>query len=94
MKSSSIKMLLAGGAISSMSGVASAQATSGDFTVLAMNVAGLPEILQNNEVPGDKTTNSRTIGSYFAKYGYDFINVQEVSKNKSHKNPSFPSSKR
>ncbi|KAJ0343633.1 hypothetical protein COL154_006162 [Colletotrichum chrysophilum] len=77
MKSSSIKMLLAGGAISSMSGVASAQATSGDFTVLAMNVAGLPEILQNNEVPGDKTTNSRTIGSYFAKYGYDFINVQE-----------------
>lgn len=75
MKPTSLKMLLAGGALSSG---ALAQ-TSGDLTILAMNVAGLPEILQNNEVPGDKTTNSRTIGSYFAKYNYDIINVQEVS---------------
>ncbi|KXH27878.1 endonuclease/Exonuclease/phosphatase [Colletotrichum simmondsii] len=73
MKPTSLKMLLAGGALSSG---ALAQ-TSGDLTILAMNVAGLPEILQNNEVPGDKTTNSRTIGSYFAKYNYDIINVQE-----------------
>ncbi|OHF03101.1 endonuclease/Exonuclease/phosphatase [Colletotrichum orchidophilum] len=73
MKPTSLKMLLAGGALSSG---ALAQ-TSGDLTILAMNVAGLPEILQNNEVPGDKTTNSRTIGSDFAKYNYDIINVQE-----------------
>ncbi|KAF7555503.1 hypothetical protein G7Z17_g2133 [Cylindrodendrum hubeiense] len=52
-------------------------ATSGDLTVLSMNVAGLPAIIQSNEVPGDKTTNSLLIGTYFAKYGYDIINVQE-----------------
>lgn len=52
-------------------------ATSGEFNVLAMNVAGLPAILQNNEVPGDKATNAGTIGSKFAEYGYDVIHVQE-----------------
>ncbi|KAK1982516.1 endonuclease/Exonuclease/phosphatase [Colletotrichum cereale] len=68
-------MLLAGGALSS-SGVL-AQATGGDFNILSMNVAGLPDILQNNEVPGDKTNNSRLMGSLFAKYNYDIIHVQE-----------------
>lgn len=53
---------------------------SGGFTVLSMNVAGLPAILQDNEVPGDKTTNSELIGAYFAQYGYDVIHVQEVRK--------------
>ncbi|KAH6657597.1 endonuclease exonuclease phosphatase family protein [Truncatella angustata] len=52
-------------------------ATSGKLNVLSMNVAGLPEFLQDNEVPGDKTTNSGTIGSKFAEYGYDIIHVQE-----------------
>ncbi|KAI2611640.1 mannose-binding lectin [Hypoxylon fragiforme] len=52
-------------------------ATSGDFNVLTMNVAGLPAILNGNEVPGDKTTNTRTIGAKFAEYGYDIIHVQE-----------------
>ncbi|KAI0010105.1 mannose-binding lectin [Xylariaceae sp. FL0662B] len=52
-------------------------ATSGEFNVLTMNVAGLPEILNGNEVPGDKTTNSQTIGSKFAEYGYDIIHAQE-----------------
>ncbi|EKG12840.1 Mannose-binding lectin [Macrophomina phaseolina MS6] len=42
-----------------------------------MNVAGLPEILQSNDVPGDKTANTQTIGSKFAEYGYDIIHVQE-----------------
>ncbi|WQF81146.1 Putative jacalin-like lectin domain, Endonuclease/exonuclease/phosphatase superfamily [Colletotrichum destructivum] len=74
MKPTGLKMLLAGGGALS-SGVLAQ--TSGDLTVLAMNVAGLPEILQNNDVPGDKTTNSRTIGSYFAKFNYDIIHVQE-----------------
>ncbi|CAK7207016.1 hypothetical protein SEUCBS139899_009824 [Sporothrix eucalyptigena] len=52
-------------------------ATSGSFDILSMNVAGLPAILQSNDVPGDKATNAGTIGSDFAKYGYDVINVQE-----------------
>ena len=54
-------------------------ATSGKFNVLTMNVAGLPDFLNNNEVPGDKTTNSELIGAKFAEYGYDIIHVQEVS---------------
>ena len=53
-------------------------ATSGDFSVLSFNVAGLPAIFNSNGVPGDKTTNSEIIGSRFAKYGYDIIQVQEV----------------
>ncbi|EFQ35332.1 endonuclease/Exonuclease/phosphatase [Colletotrichum graminicola] len=74
MKPTGLKMLLAGGALSSG---ALAQATSGDLTILSMNVAGLPQFLQNNEVPGDKTTNSKTIGTLFSAYNYDIINVQE-----------------
>lgn len=54
-------------------------ATSGTFDILTMNVAGLPAILQSNDVPGDKTTNAGTIGTLFAKYDYDIIHVQEVS---------------
>lgn len=53
-------------------------ATSGEFNVLTMNVAGLPDFLNNNEVPGDKATNSGLIGSKFAEYGYDIIHTQEV----------------
>ncbi|KAI1139865.1 endonuclease exonuclease phosphatase family protein [Hypoxylon sp. FL0543] len=52
-------------------------ATSGEFNVLSMNVAGLPAILNDNEVPGDKATNSETIGTRFAEYDYDIIHVQE-----------------
>lgn len=55
-----------------------AAATSGSFSILSMNVAGLPAILQTNDVPGDKATNAGTIGSDFAKYGYDVINIQEL----------------
>ncbi|KAI1444288.1 mannose-binding lectin [Annulohypoxylon stygium] len=52
-------------------------ATSGEFNILSMNVAGLPEFLNSNEVPGDKTTNSEEIGTKFAEYDYDIIHVQE-----------------
>ncbi|KXJ88715.1 endonuclease/exonuclease/phosphatase [Microdochium bolleyi] len=68
---------LALGTASVAAAVVSAQRTAGDLSVLTMNVAGLPQILQGNDVPGDKTTNSRLIGSLFAKYGYDIINMQE-----------------
>lgn len=54
-------------------------AAAGSFSVLSMNVAGLPAFLNQNDVPGDKTTNAKTIGSRFAQYGYDVIHVQEVS---------------
>lgn len=54
-----------------------ALATSGTFSVLSMNVAGLPSILNSNDVPGDKATNAGYIGEYFAEYGFDIIHVQE-----------------
>ena len=60
-------------------GLAAAAASSGDFTILSMNVAGLPEILNSNDVPGGKEVAAETIGSKFAKYGYDVIHAQEVS---------------
>ena len=67
---------LAAAAASLVSSV-SAAATTGDFNVLTMNVAGLPAILNGNDVPGDKTTNSLLIGTLLAKYDYDIIHVQE-----------------
>lgn len=72
MKASQIVAALAVGAPEAFA------ATSGSFDVLAMNVAGLPPIFNDNAVPGDKATNARMIGSYFAEYGYDIINLQEV----------------
>lgn len=56
---------------------ASATATSGDFNILSFNVAGLPSILNDNSVTGDKATNAGTIGTLFAEYDYDVIHVQE-----------------
>ena len=58
-------------------GRAALAATSGEFSVLTMNVAGLPAVLNGNDVPGDKTENSRNIGSKLAAYNYDVIHVQE-----------------
>ncbi|KAJ5437928.1 mannose-binding lectin [Penicillium daleae] len=58
---------------------ASAQATttSGKFTALSFNVAGLPSILQSNDVNGSKTENAGELGTYFSEYGYDIIHMQE-----------------
>lgn len=53
-------------------------ATNGQFTALTFNVAGLPQILQSNDVNGTKTENAQEIGTYFSKYGYDIIHLQEV----------------
>lgn len=64
------------GLLATASSVAAA-ATSGDFNVLAFNVAGLPAILNDNAVPGDKATNAGTIGTKFTNYDYDVINMQE-----------------
>jgi hypothetical protein len=55
----------------------SATATRGEFNILSFNVAGLPAILNDNDVPGDKATNAGTIGTLFAEYDYDLIHVQE-----------------
>jgi hypothetical protein len=57
--------------------VSSAIATGGDFNILSFNVAGLPAILNGNEVSGDKATNAGTIGKLFSQYDYDVINMQE-----------------
>jgi hypothetical protein len=53
--------------------------TSGSFSILTFNVAGLPEIINGNDVPGDKTQNAQTIGTKMKAGGYNIINVQEVS---------------
>lgn len=53
-------------------------ATTGKFTALSFNVAGLPSILQSNDVNGTKTENAKQLGTYFSQYGYDIINMQEV----------------
>lgn len=50
---------------------------SGTFDVLTFNVAGLPPILNSNEVPGDKTTNTARIGQLFTQYNFSLIHVQE-----------------
>lgn len=50
-------------------------ASSGDFNVFSFNVNGLPGI--GNGVPGSKKTNSGTIGSKLAQYGYDVAHLQE-----------------
>ena len=65
--------------VASMAATALA-ATSGEFNVLTMNVAGLPSVLNDNDVPGDKATNAGTIGEKFAEYDYDMIHVQEVMR--------------
>lgn len=65
--------------VSSILLAASVQAAaSGEFTALSFNVAGLPSILQSNDVEGDKTDNAGQLGKYFSEYGYDIINMQEV----------------
>lgn len=80
----SVTSLLFGLAAATLASTSTAAATSGDFNILTMNVAGLPAILQSNDVSGDKATNAGTIGSYFAEYDYDMIHVQEVYTNIAH----------
>jgi hypothetical protein len=53
-------------------------AASGTFNLLTYNIAGLPDILTDNGVPGDKSDNAASIGSKFAQLNYDVIHVQEV----------------
>jgi hypothetical protein len=63
-------------ALSSLLPLAIAQ-TSGTFNTLTFNVAGLPPILNGNEIPGDKDTNTARIAQLFSKYDISVINVQE-----------------
>lgn len=53
-------------------------ATAGRFNILTLNVAGLPAILNDNGVPGDKAENAATIGARLAEFGYDVVHLQEV----------------
>ncbi|KAL4884481.1 Endonuclease/exonuclease/phosphatase [Aspergillus karnatakaensis] len=52
-------------------------ALSGTLNIIAFNVAGLPEIINGNDVPGDKATNTEIIGERLSQYDYDIIHVQE-----------------
>ncbi|KAF1942015.1 mannose-binding lectin [Clathrospora elynae] len=63
-------------ALSSFVPLAVAQA-SGTFNTLTYNVAGLPAILNGNDIPGDKATNTARIGELFTKYNISLIHVQE-----------------
>lgn len=51
--------------------------STGKFDTLTFNVEGLPAILNGNDVPGDKTTNTARIGTLFARYNFSLIHVQE-----------------
>ena len=56
--------------------LAVAQST-GTFNTITFNVAGLPEIINGNDVPGDKTDNTARIGQLLTQYNIDLIHVQE-----------------
>lgn len=55
---------------------AGAQST-GTFNTITFNVAGLPEVINGNDVPGDKTDNTARIGQLLTQYNIDLIHVQE-----------------
>ncbi|CAH0020603.1 unnamed protein product [Clonostachys rhizophaga] len=57
--------------------VSGAAAASGSFSFLTINVAGLPAWMNDNGVPGDKTTNAKSIGTRFSELNYDIIHMQE-----------------
>lgn len=48
------------------------------FDFLTYNVAGLPDIINDNEVPGDKAEVAGMIGSKLAEGAYDVVHLQEV----------------
>lgn len=66
----------AAAAASCFAGFASAQ-SSGSFSLMTFNIAGLPDWLSDNGVPGDKSTNAKSIGSLLAQTNYDIVHVQE-----------------
>lgn len=51
--------------------------SSGSFNTITFNVAGLPPILNGNEIPGDKDANTARIGQLFTQYNFSLIHVQE-----------------
>lgn len=51
--------------------------TTGSFNAITFNVAGLPPVINGNDVPGDKTTNTARIGQLLTQYDIDLVHVQE-----------------
>lgn len=51
--------------------------TSGKFNTITFNVAGLPPILNGNEIPGDKDTNTARIGQLLTQYNISLVHMQE-----------------
>ncbi|KAF5669940.1 endonuclease exonuclease phosphatase [Fusarium heterosporum] len=60
----------------SLIGISAGQKT-GQFSFLTYNVAGLPAIINGNEVPGDKATNANLIGTALSTQAYDIVHMQE-----------------
>ncbi|KAH6618537.1 Endonuclease/exonuclease/phosphatase [Boeremia exigua] len=54
-----------------------AVAQTGTFNTITFNVAGLPDLLNGNDVPGDKTVNTARIGQLLTEHDIDLIHVQE-----------------
>lgn len=50
------------------------------FDFLTYNVAGLPAIINDNEVPGDKGEVANIIGSKLAEGAFDVVHLQEVCR--------------
>ncbi|KAK2068815.1 hypothetical protein P8C59_003435 [Phyllachora maydis] len=74
---SCLALVVAAAAARGLAEAGAAPTSSGDFAVLSMNVAGLPEFLNGNGESGNKTTNTLLIGQAFARHGWDVIHVQE-----------------
>jgi hypothetical protein len=51
--------------------------TSGKFNTMTCNVAGLPPVLNGNDIPGDKDTNTALLGKLFTQYNISLVHVQE-----------------
>lgn len=62
---------------------------SGTFQILSFNIAGLPEKINDNGIPGGKEKSTRTIGTKLKQSTYDIINVQEVTAHQSSTSRSY-----
>ena len=53
------------------------QASSGSFTLLTFNVAGLPTCLDRNGISGSKAANARLIGRTISTGSFTIVQLQE-----------------
>lgn len=56
---------------------ASALLTTGRLPLLTINIAGLPSLLNPNDIPGDKDSNTARLGTLLSAAPYALVHVQE-----------------